>query len=552
MARFEFGGVMAAWVVSSAPVANTFSAEVRAVTILTDGIPLAIYDAANGTEVTDFLDEGGQPVTKISVFPSDPYIPRFSGPDGVTSLWAQADGGRWVPIPRWDDGSLITSTIQDVRGTPNGFASLDSSAQIEQSVPAGKVAGVLADGNVPVTIVRKDTLYVNVKDHGAVGNGTTDDTAAIQAAIDAGGRTFFPAGTYKITAPLTLGTGASLVGASTALTTIAATHAGEAITTISPGVRRFSLRIASLTISGPGAATVGSVGLDLDSVSSSHVSDVVATGFEKGIRIHSAINGGAVYNRFTNVTGQSSGRGWSLEAGGSNANTLDRCRANGNTQYGIVIEDSNDNTLNLAQIEANPVGIRVHATGPALADYNSAISCRFENNATAWETTANVRDFAVVAPHTFGTYTIADAGVRTQHFGFTSQQTQKFESAFQSASGSFRFTRSANGGTETPALVVSDPTTSSGTPVTLQVETARAVGYFMRATRGGTNYFDVDVNGSIRMPQSGYVELTERSADPQAPAANTARLYLKDNGAGKTQLCVRFATGTVQILATEP
>ena len=41
-------------------------------------------------------------------------------------------------------------------------------------------------------------------------------------------------------------------------------------------------------------------------------------------------------------------------------------------------------------------------------------------------------------------------------------------------------------------------------------------------------------------------------ADPAAPAANSARLYAKDNGSGKTQLVVRFPTGAVQVLATEP
>jgi hypothetical protein len=45
-------------------------------------------------------------------------------------------------------------------------------------------------------------------DHGAVGNGTTDDTAAIKSAISAAGRTggivYFPPGLYKITDQLTL------------------------------------------------------------------------------------------------------------------------------------------------------------------------------------------------------------------------------------------------------------------------------------------------------------------------------------------------------------
>lgn len=51
--------------------------------------------------------------------------------------------------------------------------------------------------------------------------------------------------------------------------------------------------------------------------------------------------------------------------------------------------------------------------------------------------------------------------------------------------------------------------------------------------------------------QSGYHQFAEIS-DPAAGAANTGRLYTRDNGSGKTQLCVRFATGAVQVIATEP
>lgn len=48
-----------------------------------------------------------------------------------------------------------------------------------------------------------------------------------------------------------------------------------------------------------------------------------------------------------------------------------------------------------------------------------------------------------------------------------------------------------------------------------------------------------------------FMAMTE-IADPAAAAANGGRLYVRDNGAGKTQLCVRFATGAVQVIATEP
>lgn len=41
-------------------------------------------------------------------------------------------------------------------------------------------------------------------------------------------------------------------------------------------------------------------------------------------------------------------------------------------------------------------------------------------------------------------------------------------------------------------------------------------------------------------------------SEPAAPAADTARLFVQDNGSGKTQLAVRFPTGATQVLATEP
>lgn len=62
-----------------------------------------------------------------------------------------------------------------------------------------------------------NALGLNVKDFGAVGDYTADDTAAIQAAIDAlppaGGIVYIPQGTYKITAPIVLHSGVTLKGA---------------------------------------------------------------------------------------------------------------------------------------------------------------------------------------------------------------------------------------------------------------------------------------------------------------------------------------------------
>lgn len=47
------------------------------------------------------------------------------------------------------------------------------------------------------------------------------------------------------------------------------------------------------------------------------------------------------------------------------------------------------------------------------------------------------------------------------------------------------------------------------------------------------------------------LRFTERT-DPSAPAANDFVMYARDNGSGKTQACIRFATGAIQVIATEP
>ena len=52
-------------------------------------------------------------------------------------------------------------------------------------------------GSVERTVKSKLQETVSVKDFGAVGDGVMDDTAAIQAALNVGGRIYFPTGTYQ-------------------------------------------------------------------------------------------------------------------------------------------------------------------------------------------------------------------------------------------------------------------------------------------------------------------------------------------------------------------
>jgi len=76
-------------------------------------------------------------------------------------------------------------------------------------------------------------------------------------------------------------------------------------------------------------------------------------------------------------------------------------------------------------------------------------------------------------------------------------------------------------------------------------ETTSGHGVHGIATSGYAGYFVGKVYTTT------FHEMTEM-ASPAAPSANKGRLFMRDNGSGKTQLCVRFSTGAVQVLATQP
>jgi hypothetical protein len=83
------------------------------------------------------------------------------------------------------------------------------------------------------------------------------------------------------------------------------------------------------------------------------------------------------------------------------------------------------------------------------------------------------------------------------------------------------------------------------TSVGVRGESPAGYGIYGKTTGTGfAGYF----NGKTFMSQ--FVEIAEITS-PAAPGGNRARLFVRDNGAGKTQLCVRFPTGAIKILATE-
>jgi hypothetical protein len=93
--------------------------------------------------------------------------------------------------------------------------------------------------------------------YGAKGDGSTDDTAAIQAAVTAcagAGVVYFPPGTYKLSSALTVGTGVTLCGAGQTATTLHQSSTTANAITIG-GTTVANVQIRDLTITGPSSGS---------------------------------------------------------------------------------------------------------------------------------------------------------------------------------------------------------------------------------------------------------------------------------------------------------
>lgn len=167
--------------------------------------------------------------------------------------------------------NLQVGGLSGTFGSGTGVMGVSNATVVPTANPSGGVVGY-AEGGVfkirepsgtitPVSttslIPRASFKWFSVIDYGAVGDGTANDTAAIQAAITAvpstGGVVYFPPGTYKlVTSALTLKPNLSLIGAGTNASIIKQTT-----TTVSAlsGVDVTDLTIRDLQIQGPASGS---------------------------------------------------------------------------------------------------------------------------------------------------------------------------------------------------------------------------------------------------------------------------------------------------------
>jgi lysophospholipase L1-like esterase len=175
---------------------------------------------AEALQLTDLQDSSGNPMTGLTSN-GQGMVEHFYGPDGVDLVYADFGAGRVAMTPVNTSGALsqhlnavdphgskegAIAELNAQKGVPGGLATLDSTGKLRTAqIPSSLGSGA------------SSTEWLNVKSatYGAKGDGVTDDTTAIQAAVDSagyGGVVYFPPGIYQTAQPIDLPRGVTLQG----------------------------------------------------------------------------------------------------------------------------------------------------------------------------------------------------------------------------------------------------------------------------------------------------------------------------------------------------
>jgi hypothetical protein len=157
---------------------------------IADGAAIYVYQSGGTTPVPLFSDVGyGTPVSNPYVVTSGALVPAlFTNYEGDIRVRIVSSKGVVVSD---DDpyGSIVLSS--DLSGNEIG----QGSDLVAFKPPL--------EGAVATTVTEKLAEFVSVKDFGAVGDGSADDTAAIQAALDTGKNVLIPDGIFLLSGNLT-------------------------------------------------------------------------------------------------------------------------------------------------------------------------------------------------------------------------------------------------------------------------------------------------------------------------------------------------------------
>lgn len=243
----------------------------------------------------------------------------------------QQVGRDQAPMLRYtDDEEPATVTLPTKAQRANKVLGFDASGNPQAVSTAGTMAApnFTASGTGAVTRTSSDKFgdLISIRDFGAIGDGLTDDTLAIQQALSAHDNVFVPEGTYLITGVITVALGQSLFGAGQASIIKCQSNSFNAIE-----VPEGFARIAALRTEG-GATGIKLYGRDSACVQNA-VTDVVIAGADTGLLLdgYNDSNKPCYWNNFSRVLVEQPGViGVHLTKSGAgdtpNANRFDKVR----------------------------------------------------------------------------------------------------------------------------------------------------------------------------------------------------------------------------------
>lgn len=186
--------------ISAMPTASAFTgAELLPVVQSSDNVKTTISDLADYVATTysqAFAD-------KITTVIGQNAYTLTANPGSINNMIVVLDGATLVPGDDYTWDGSVTLTLTQAPVAVQDLVVFYSGAVVIPQVAAGSVTDLAVATGSKLYNRINDVIYV--QDYGAVGDGVTDDTAALQAALNAGDHIEFQAAkVYVISSPLAI------------------------------------------------------------------------------------------------------------------------------------------------------------------------------------------------------------------------------------------------------------------------------------------------------------------------------------------------------------
>jgi len=474
--------------------------------------------------------------------------------------------------------------------------------------------------------LRGDT-FINVIEYGAVGDGTTDDTASIQDAIDAvialgGGTVYFPAGEYLISDTIDIapwyGSPAIIIrgdgyGPWNQDGVVATAEHATLITTETDAINVFNIASTSQTVienisirDNASSRTSGAAiycerygnGITSDdgTVTGVYIKQVSIKGFydgirtirlqsstidqvfiedceRDGIRLESSAAGGGTSTTLQNCFVKECGQD-NYSVYGMSYTLFNNCASDLPTRHGYMVDGtSRDNTsisfVGCGMEHAGDDGIHITSSCFGISIIGCGIGPTTGDGIYTEGTGVSIIGGKIQQTTGYGINvgggnSVSAIGVTfsTNTLGQTNSS-GKLMQLMNNGSNVLTLGNSITTGSTDSDIILKNSASlrsvdnAGSTTANYQIRGSTSDSWIYGVPSTSASHF-YSFAGTNRLQLSeehgaGLIRiLGEASADVANPSANQAKLYLKDNGSGKTQLLVRFGSGAPQVIATEP